>query len=252
METITFSFEYLKHPPPSFQINIPEEQLTRGVHAGHKNLWSYFPKINFDAIMDGMGKRRHPNINTATSSSSSSSVTTSSSSSAAATGSFSEMRKKLGSHRKSIKNRVKRMYNRSATDRTAVAAKHLVLESITALDLSSHDDDDNSSTATQTNQSPTGANNNNHHQINSLSPSPSPPPLPSVHLPKRDRNLFSLSRLRKSRTTPASTCHEDDDQVPEQKRQFVSPEDGDDPEKKKNVCHSKFYDNDNDDGKVAG
>lgn len=178
-----------------------------------------------------MGKRRH-HPNNATSSSSASSVTTSSShSSSCGTGSFSEMRKKLGTHRKSIKNRMKRMYSRSQP--IAVAATPTQMRPLPALELRTDE------VSTKVNECPSVVNNscNTNEATNSSSPSPSPPPLPSVQLPKRDRNVFiNLSRLRKSRTPV--TCHED---VPEQnsKRQFVSPDN-----QETNKCHSKFYDND--------
>lgn len=171
-----------------------------------------------------MGKRRH-HPNNATSSSSASSVTTSSShSSSCGTGSFSEMRKKLGTHRKSIKNRMKRMYSRSQP--IAVAETLTQMRPLPAIELRSD------VVPTTVNQYPSEAHNscNTNEAINSSSPSPSPPPLPSVKLTKRDRNVFiNLSRLRKSRTPV--TGHEEGP--------YVSP---DNPET--NKCHSKFYDND--------
>lgn len=134
--------------------------------------------------MEGMGKRRHPHsvenpsddINN-TSSSSSSSVL------------FSDIRRKLGSHRRSIKKRMKNVYHRS---QSAVELPKPSIQLIANLE-----------------STPDIV------QITSESPSSSPPPLPIIHLPKCERSLFpSFSRLRKART-----------QVPKQNQLIRNTED---------------------------
>lgn len=172
------------------------------------------------------------------SSSVSSASTTSSSFSS---GSFSGMRKKLGTHRKSIKNRMKRMYTRSihqpslpsgTTDR-----KHQQLSSpgLSPAMIAIADDNNRINLSDQRRLSPAST-----VDLVNKSTSPSPPPLPSVNLPKRERNSIftSLSRLRKTRTGIVA-CEE----VPKQKRLFVIPDSAENTSR--NVCHSStFYDND--------
>lgn len=98
--------------------------------------------------------------------------------------SFTEMRRKLGSHRRSIKNRMKRMYNRTGS------RGDLLPKDVTkSCELPIIKDAD---------RVPPFNNNNN---------SSSSPSAGAAIATKRDRSLFgSLSRLRKSRT---SVCIED-------------------------------------------
>lgn len=205
--------------PLAEDLDSTTEKLTS--RSSHKNLWSYLPKINFDTLLE-MGRRQRlvTTTNTMSSSSTSSSAGTSSRSSAggdssrgSSASSFSEMRRKLGTHRKSIKNRMKRMYNRSQLVNHYPSPASPIPGDIVTL-----------------------ANNINP----SSSPSPSPPPLPNVNLPKRDRNIFtSLSRLRKARTP--INCF---DEVPKQKRLFLRTNNGKLPEEEATVCHSTFYGDD--------
>lgn len=61
-------------------------------------LWRYFSKINIDALVEiTRWKREHPKDECTTSA-------------------FSDMRKRFGNHRKSLKNRMKKFYHRSNSD----------------------------------------------------------------------------------------------------------------------------------------
>lgn len=156
-------------------INISEQ--------ARKNMWRYFPKINFDSLIEFARQGRNkpkdiefyeePNQSTA----------------------FSDMRKKLGNHRRSIKNKMRKMYSRE--------------ERIKTRNLSSDDIKISPSTSISQNSnriSYTSSENESEKMI------------AAVKLPKRERKLFgSLGRLRKPRT---SICL--DDSMPK-KKVLVTP-----------------------------
>ena len=75
----------------SAQINVPEL-------SPKSPLWRYFSKINIDALVEYTRRKKDGKEDASTAST------------------FSDIRKRFGHHRKSIKNRMKKFYNRSGTD----------------------------------------------------------------------------------------------------------------------------------------
>lgn len=221
------------HPIP-MQINVP-----------HRNLWwSYFPKINIDAISD-KGRRRRcahqqqqshssatintasVNVNHNTPSAAEDLATPTSTSScsgaSSSSGSFSEMRKKLGTHRKSLKSRVKRMYSRS---QTAVAAQTDRLLSMARRNYTNQSANEDGNPRINNNNVSVSTVASDAYITLAVSPSPSPPPLPD--LPKRYLRDYS------ERDSGRNKCEQE---------VLGNNKGGRD-----SVCHSKFYDDEDDDG----
>lgn len=142
----------------NLQINIPEM-------SGRNPLWRYFSKINIDALTDMTRWRRDTQTKDETST-------------------FSDIRKRFGHHRKSIKNKMKKLYTRSHSD------------SIDAIDDSSKVDgrQPQHATCSPTSSSDGGKSSPEANQNAT-----------DEQFRKRDRHLFG-SMLKKSRT---SFCFED-------------------------------------------
>lgn len=78
----------------TFQISIPE-LTTKGP------LWRYFSKINIDTLIEAARWKKEQNVDNEN------------------TTTFADMRKRFGQHRKSLKNRMKKLYNRGGYDEQA-------------------------------------------------------------------------------------------------------------------------------------
>lgn len=178
----------------SKQINIPELS-TRGP------LWRYFSKINIDTLVDiARWKKEQQQQHHQNGKDDSANTTT-----------FADLRKRFGQHRKSIKNRMKKLYNRSNSCEmhdVHHADKQMSLNgngngNANGIDIKSHahhrgsggsgSSRDTSGTSTSTSGS------NSTDKVNACNGTAKHEGL-SAYFNKRDRHLFS-SMLKKSRTS---------------------------------------------------
>ncbi|KAJ6637693.1 FYVE, RhoGEF and PH domain-containing protein 5 [Pseudolycoriella hygida] len=187
-------------------INIPE--------FSQKNpMWRYFSKINIDALVE-ITKWKKEKVDDG--------IT------------FSDIRKRWGNHRKSIKNRMKKFYSKETTTKTVTNGNCCSDD-----DLGSQEASCSTSTSIRSSE---GSPEKSETNANSLEVTDS-----GKHRSKGDRNLFgSLGRLRKSRTSlfldevaPRKkiliSCGSDfrDELKSEMARRS-------DEAKMKDVCHGKF------------
>lgn len=144
------------------QINIPE--------FSHKNpMWRYFSKINIDALVDITKWKKDKDDGTT----------------------FSDIRKRWGNHRKSIKNRMKKFYSKDATVKPVVPN---VNNCCSDDDLGSQAASCSTSTSIRSSE---GSPEKSESKRNGFEVVDG-----GKHRSKVDRNLFgSLGRLRKSRTS---------------------------------------------------
>ncbi len=134
-------------------------------------MWRYFSKINIDALVEitKWKKDKVEDSNT-----------------------FSDIRKRWGNHRKSIKNRMKKFYSKDSTVKTATTP---TVNCCSDDDLGSQAASCSTSTSIRSSE---GSPEKSEHTMNSLDVVDSG----SKHRSKGERNLFgSLGRLRKSRTS---------------------------------------------------
>lgn len=130
-------------------------------------MWRYFSKINIDALVEITKWKKEKDDGTT----------------------FSDIRKRWGNHRKSIKNRMKKFYSKDSTVKTVTNANCCSDD-----DLGSQAASCSTSTSIRSSE---GTPEKNENCLNSLGVADTGKPRS-----KGERNLFgSLGRLRKSRTS---------------------------------------------------
>lgn len=147
-----------------FQVNIPE--------FSHKSpMWRYFSKINIDALVEITKWKKEKDDGTT----------------------FSDIRKRWGNHRKSIKNRMKKFYSKESTAKTETNGNHCCSDD----DLGSQAASCSTSTSLRSSEDSPVKGESTATSFDATDGGDS-----RKHRPKGERNLFgSLGRLRKSRTS---------------------------------------------------
>lgn len=155
-------------------------------------MWRYFSKINIDTLVDiarWKKEQQHQHQNGKEHDTASNTTT------------FADLRKRFGQHRKSIKNRMKKLYNRSnSCEMHDMHGKQLSLNG-NGIDITSHGHHrDGGCGGSRDTSGTTSTSANSMDKMSACNGGTTKNDGLSAYFNKRDRHLFS-SMLKKSRTS---------------------------------------------------